>query len=815
MKKTLELVILAAALLPGMNLAQAQSGARDAGYLYLSPVPGAPYVSAQTRYVLVRFADVLPSDVTNLTTSFIMVTGTNSGPHSGATHVASDGRTVIFQMSSDFDPHELVTVALTPSVRPGAGGSVKPYQYQFMISGPMPGPLLLKALGAPASPAFPRETSGDVRGDGASAISKSANAAQIMPNGVSVPSDFPEAVITVSNNPSPGYLFLRNYGQGSVFLYAMILDNDGSPVWYDRAGGKYLVVQKNGLITIMRDVFDGYDQNFNYVRSYWPVNGYQTDGHELKVLEDGSYLILGNRDETVDMSRYVSGGVTNATVTETVIQQFTAADELIFQWRAWDHYDVRDVLGGENVTSDFTFSHMNALNIDDDGHILVSSRELSEVTKINRDTGEIIWRLGGNNSSFGFPDDPLNGFSFQHDISALGNGRYMVFDNGYPRSPPVSRAVEYQLDLTNMTATMVWQFRDTPDKFTATQGNAQRLPTGSTLINFVQPEYPKVIEVNTNGVKQFEMNLVPNMEHYRVFRFPWKGVVSVPYLIAEPQADNVALIFNKFGDTNVAYYRIYGGTSPQPTTLLATSTTTLKHLTDLENGRLYYFRVTAVNGQNVESGYSNEENLTVNVIKPGENMVVNGDFSQGTNSWTWTVGGSASAAWEITNGACFVHITSAGTLLSDIQLLQAGLYLSQGSEYVLEFDAWAAARRLVEARLGQNQSPWTMYKIASPLLTPSRQHFTYPFVMQNATDLNARLMFNLGASSIDVYLDNVSLFKVAPGDFNRDGAVNFIDLSVFTSQWLQQGSGITADLDGDGKVDFKDFGVFGADWSGQ
>jgi hypothetical protein len=814
MTRTLSLVILTAGLLPGMNLVWAQSGARDAGYLYLSPVPGAPYVSAQTRYVLVRFENVSPSDVTNLTTNFIAVTGTNSGPHAGLTHVASDGRTVIFQMSADFAPHELVTVALTPSLGSGAGGSVKSYQYQFMISGPMPEPLLRKALGAPAPPALPRETARDARGDGARETLKSANGARIMPNGVSVPDDFPEAVITVSNNPSPGYLFLRNWGQGSTFLYWMILDNSGSPVWYKREGGWYFMVQKNSLITTITDHFTGYDQNFNYVRGYWPVNGYQTDGHELKVLADGSYLILGSRDETVDMSRYVSGGVTNATVTETVIQQFTAADELIFQWRAWDHYDVRDVLGSENLTSAFTFSHMNALNMDEDGHLLVSSRELSEVTKINRDTGEMIWRLGGNNGDFVFLNDPLNGFSFQHDISALGDGRYMVFDNGNSRSPAVSRAVEYQLDLTNMTATMVWQFRDTPDKYAPTQGNAQRLPTGNTLINFVAPQYPKVIEVNSNGVKQFEMNLAPNMDHYRVFRFPWKGVVSVPYLIAEQQADDVALIFNKFGDTNVAYYRIYGGTSPQPTTLLATSTATLKHLTDLENGRRYYFRVTAVNGQSVESGYSNEEDLTVNIIKPGRNMVANGDFSQGTNSWTWTVGGSASAAWEITNGASFIDVASAGTALTDIQLRQAGLQLLRGKQYLLEFDAWAAARRPIEVRLGQNQSPWASYKIVSPSLTTATQHFSYPFVMQDTSDFDTRLIFNLGASAIDVYLDNVSLFRVAPGDFNRDRYVDFSDLAVFTSQWLQQGGGLATDLDRDGKVDFKDFGVLGADWSG-
>ena len=51
---------------------------RALGYLYLSPMPGAEYVSAQTRFVLVRFKDVSPTAVTNLST-FITVTGASSG----------------------------------------------------------------------------------------------------------------------------------------------------------------------------------------------------------------------------------------------------------------------------------------------------------------------------------------------------------------------------------------------------------------------------------------------------------------------------------------------------------------------------------------------------------------------------------------------------------------------------------------------------------------------------------------------------------------------------------------------------------------
>ena len=57
----------------------------------------------------------------------------------------------------------------------------------------------------------------------------------------------------------------------------------------------------------------------------------------------------------------------------------------------------------------FDFPHMNAIDVDTDGHILLSSRSTSEITKINRDTGEIIWRFGGVNNQFTFANDPLSG----------------------------------------------------------------------------------------------------------------------------------------------------------------------------------------------------------------------------------------------------------------------------------------------------------------------------------------------------------------------------------------------------------------------
>ena len=96
-----------------------------------------------------RFEAVSPNDITNLQT-FIDVTGGASGVHPGQTRIATDDRTVIFEVSSDFSSDELVTVTLTPTVDPCVPVVVEQYQYQFMVSGPMPFPPPPLSSGSPA-----------------------------------------------------------------------------------------------------------------------------------------------------------------------------------------------------------------------------------------------------------------------------------------------------------------------------------------------------------------------------------------------------------------------------------------------------------------------------------------------------------------------------------------------------------------------------------------------------------------------------------------------------------------------------------------
>ena len=89
---------------------------------------------------------------------------------------------------------------------------------------------------------------------------------------------------------------------------------------------------------------------------------------------------------------------------------------------------------------------------------------------------------------------------------------------------------------------------------------------------------------------------------------------------------------------------------------------------------------------------------------------------------------------------------------------QAGFLTEKGKRYVVSFDAYAAAPRTISALVGKNADPWTVYsgnQIIS--LTTTKQTYTYSFTMNHTTDRQARLGFDIGASAIDVVLDNVML----------------------------------------------------------
>jgi hypothetical protein len=204
-----------------------------------------------------------------------------------------------------------------------------------------------------------------------------------------------------------------------------------------------------------------------------------------------------------------------------------------FEWNAWEHVDPTEWIEPPPPDpinpGEPDYDHPNSLGFDRDGNYIVSFRHLGQIMKINATTGETMWRLGGTKNDFTFVNDPLNGFSAQHSARIMANGNLLLYDNGTRHNPPESRAVEYALDTTARTATLVWQFRHSPIIYTPYVGLVQRLQNGNTHIAYAQSGH--VTEVTPDGTVRWEADVT--VDGVPAFCYRLSRIVSL-YRYAAP-----------------------------------------------------------------------------------------------------------------------------------------------------------------------------------------------------------------------------------------------------------------------------------------
>lgn len=245
------------------------------------------------------------------------------------------------------------------------------------------------------------------------------------------------------------------------------------------------------------------DANFREIDRVSTVGLNHTDNHDFLIRPNGNYVLLAYHGVRRDMTAV--GGTANQLVEESVVQEIDRARNVHFQWSSWPTIPITEAL-----RSGSDYAHVNSVFVDADGNFIVSLRGVSQVVKVERATGNVLWRLGGVANQFTFLNDPYNGICGQHTASIVPGGNLLVFDNGQLCPPAttgrlnITRAAEYRLDLTAMTATLVWSYAQ-PGAYTSSQGSAQRLANGNTLIGWGNGPAMAATEVDSQGVKQWEL----------------------------------------------------------------------------------------------------------------------------------------------------------------------------------------------------------------------------------------------------------------------------------------------------------------------
>ena len=192
--------------------------------------------------------------------------------------------------------------------------------------------------------------------------------------------------------------------------------------------------------------------------------------HDFFELGDGSLALLRYDRREIDGIPWIGDAV--------VVIAPDGSERQV--WTAWDHFpfDADHVVGPHRA-----WSHANALFFDmREGAYYVSLRNFDSIVKIDATSGEQLWALGGETSSFVLPGGSVDLFDNQHQFD-LVDGGIVVFDNGSPEDLD-SRAVEYALDETTGVVQRVWEHHSDPPLFCAAMGDVDRLDNGNTLITW-------------------------------------------------------------------------------------------------------------------------------------------------------------------------------------------------------------------------------------------------------------------------------------------------------------------------------------------
>lgn len=298
-----------------------------------------------------------------------------------------------------------------------------------------------------------------------------------------LPSDLPQYTAG-GTDPLPGYVVF------AAGLYGVVIDNTGRVVWYHRfpnGPGLSFMAEPNGRYVARPMTSDPtdlepwieFDTMGNITRTLGCGLGLQPRPHDLITERDGSYWLMCDEVRTMDLTAV--GGVAQARVTGTAVQHLNAQGSLLFHWSPYDHFAITDGQPADRTGANVNWTHGNALDLDVDGNLIVSFRNLGEITKINVPSGAVIWRLGGRQNQFTF-ESPLPVFSGQHSVRVSAAGALMILDN--LGTPTESRAEAYGVDEAARTARLMQSYSSAPGVVTQIGGSVQSLPGGRTLVSF-------------------------------------------------------------------------------------------------------------------------------------------------------------------------------------------------------------------------------------------------------------------------------------------------------------------------------------------
>lgn len=369
-------------------------------------------------------------------------------------------------------------------------------------------------------------------------------------------------VVSAPDGTVPGSIFVAcAAGEGQVG--PMILEDDGRLVWFEPRDG----------VAVMN--FGAHHLRGERVLAWW--EGQSAGGHGA-----GEYVLLGSDyreltrvragnglaadfhefsitpEDTAILTAYDQQGE----LLDSVVQEIDlATGDVLLEWRASDHIALEESYAGPS-RGVFDFAHLNAAALDDDGGLLVSSRHAWTIYKVDRHTGDVVWRLGGRRSDFAFGPDAS--FAWQHHVRRHRDGSLTVFDNGAGPvdSEPYSRGLRLRLDDVAGTATLE-QAVVHPDRLLASaMGSMEVLDDGGAFVGW--GSVPRFSEFTPDGTLRFDAGYPGGGFTYRALRRQWDATPTTrPAFVVERIRGVRAGFASWNGATAATHWRVRSGATRQ------------------------------------------------------------------------------------------------------------------------------------------------------------------------------------------------------------------------------------------------------------
>jgi len=397
----------------------------------------------------------------------------------------------------------------------------------------------------------------------------------------------PITVATPASGTAPGYVFLSPFditakpGATSIPLSQshvgpLIVDSTGEPVWFlplgkDTAMG--LRVQRpNGrqvLTWFEGTVLGGYgghyvifDDTYHRIALVQAGGGRHGDLHEFLLTPEHTALITIYQEITADLRSV--GGAAKGRLVEGIVQEVDiATGRVLFEWRSFDHVGLDESVQAQvTPAGNVDYFHLNSIDIDRDGNLLVSARNTSAVYKIDRRTGAVIWRLGGKKSDWLI--DHNAAFSFQHDVRRRPDGSITLFDNrtALPTASVASRGLRIALHERTVRVSLVEQWSPSVPRTAWAMGNVQQLEDGGVFIGWGTDG--SFSEFGPDGRLRFDARFGDGSVGYRAYRLNWQARPSgAPSIAVVPGGASTMTVYASWnGATDVARWEVRTGTRP-------------------------------------------------------------------------------------------------------------------------------------------------------------------------------------------------------------------------------------------------------------